>query len=60
MQLFRQLCDKYKQHSVNQKEQENTRRKVLASTMMEQKKLDAEFMERLKSFDLDMEDDDDQ
>ena len=55
--LFRQLCAKYKEQSLVQKEQENTRRKAIAENMMKQKKLDEDFMEKLKSFDLDGLDD---
>jgi hypothetical protein len=42
---------------LNQKEAENSRRKVVATEMMKQKNLDNDFMERLKSYDLDVMDD---
>ena len=51
-QMFSQLCEKYQQHSKTQKEKESTRMAILEKNMGQQKKLDQEFADRLKRFDM--------
>ena len=50
--LYIQLCNKYLKHSENVKKQEDARMAILSETMQKQKKLDEEFLEKLKSFDM--------
>ena len=50
--MFAQLCQKYQEHSKTQKAKENARMSILEKTMDQQKKLDLEFTNRLKGFDM--------
>ena len=49
--MFLELCQKYKDLSKALKEKENYRLNVLSKSMNQQKQLDQEFADRLKSFD---------
>lgn len=51
IELFSQLCERYKQHSSKVKENERKRILQLNQNMMTQQKLDEEFAERLRKFD---------
>ena len=50
-EIYTQLHTKYKEHSKALKDQEVARKKLLADSEDEQRKLDHEFTERLRKFD---------